>query len=308
MSFAIVTEDLSKHYEATRAVDQVSLHVGTGEIYGFLGLNGAGKSTTIRMLLGLVRPTLGSATILNIPVSPGAKTLWGKVGYVVETPAAYPELTVRDNLELVRRLRGVDDTGAVDRVCNLLGLTRYAGTAAGTLSLGNRQRLGLAKALIHDPRVLILDEPVNALDPVSVVEVRALLLHLARDHGITIFMSSHVLAEVARLADRIGVIHDGRLLVELDANSLAQQQRRWLEVGARDLTAAARELTNMGFSADTTRGDFLIIESASAVSAPDQIAAQLVIRGIPPTHLSIATESLEDYFLRIVDAASESVS
>jgi ABC-2 type transport system ATP-binding protein len=196
----IATDALTKRYGDVVAVQGLSLHVEPGEIYGFLGVNGAGKSTTIRMLLGLIQPSGGRVDLFGTRVRRGVGQVWGRVGYLVESPTAYPELSVRENLEVVRRLRGVADPRSVARVVQRLGLARYADRPARSLSSGNLQRLGLAKALLHEPELLILDEPANALDPAGVVEVRELLRALAEERGVTVFMSSHILGEVARLA------------------------------------------------------------------------------------------------------------
>jgi ABC-2 type transport system ATP-binding protein len=214
---AISTDGLSKNYGQFAAVSELSLRVAPGEIYGFLGLNGAGKTTTIRMLLGMVRPSGGQSHIFGQRVSADAHEVWRRVGYLVEKPSAYPELSVSENLEVVRRLRGVNDAGAVRRVIELLALSPYAQRRARALSTGNAQRLGLAKALLHQPELLILDEPANGLDPAGVVEIRELLRRLSCQQGVTIFMSSHILTEVARLANRIGIIHQGRLIEEMKA-------------------------------------------------------------------------------------------
>ena len=194
----ITVRGVSKRYGHVVAVDHVTLDVQPGEIYALLGLNGAGKTTLIRLLLGMVRPTAGDVEVTNRRVTDRA--VWSQVGYLVETPSAYPELTVRENLEVVRRLRKIPDRGAVEDAIDLFGLRSYADRRARTLSLGNGQRLGLAKAFFHRPSLLVLDEPVNGLDPAGVVEVRTLLVNLARERGVTVFLSSHRLAEVARVA------------------------------------------------------------------------------------------------------------
>ncbi len=212
MNAAIVTNSLVKRYGDVTAVDGLSLRVARGEIYAFLGLNGAGKTTTIRMLLGMVKPTAGEACVLGMNVGVGGKKPWASVGYLVETADAYPELSVRENLEAMRRLRPGADPKAVDLAIERLGLAAYADRRAGTLSHGNGQRLGLAKALMHNPELIILDEPANGLDPVGIVEIRNLLTELAHERGVTVFMSSHILGEVSRLVHRIGIIHQGRLL------------------------------------------------------------------------------------------------
>jgi ABC-2 type transport system ATP-binding protein len=303
MDSAIVTADLTKRYGDRIAVDRLALRVGRGEIYGFLGLNGAGKTTTIRLLLGLVRPSAGTASVLGARPHPGAGDLWARVGALVETPHAYPELTVRENLEVARRLRRVADPRTVARTLERLGLDAEADRRAGALSLGNAQRLGLAKALLHEPELLLLDEPANGLDPVGVVEVRQLLIGLARERGVTVFLSSHLLGEVARLATRIGVLHRGRLVEELDADALERRRRRWLAVDARDRRAARAALTRAGFAVGDGADGGLAVTDARAVAGPDAVARLLVEAGAPPTRLSVEQEDLEAYFLRLVGAA-----
>ena len=162
---AIVTRGLTKRFGSVVAVEGLSLRVERGAIYGFLGLNGAGKSTTIRMLLGMVRPSAGTAEVLGTRVRAGDGTLWSRIGFLVEAPSAYPELTVRENVEIVRRLRRVRGREAIDLVIEQLGLAAHAERRARVLSSGNLQRLALAKALLHRPELLIVDEPVNSLDP-----------------------------------------------------------------------------------------------------------------------------------------------
>ena len=234
----VCTHGLTKHYGDVHAVAGLDLDVRRGEIYAFLGRNGAGKTTTIRMLLGLVWPTSGEVRILGTRITPGESNVFSRVGYLVETAAAYPNLTVRENLDIQRRLTGAPRT-AVAEAMELLGLSGSADRRAGQLSLGNKQRLSLARALLHRPALLILDEPANGLDPAGIVEVRELLKQLADENGVTVFMSSHILAEVAHLADRIGIVHEGHLLQELDYDELRSRTRRYLEVGVSDPDRAA---------------------------------------------------------------------
>ena len=302
MHRAITTSGLTKRYGDKTVVDQLALQVGPGEIYGLLGLNGAGKTTTIRMLLGMVRPSGGSVCMLGMPARASASKLWARVGYLVETPYAYPELTVRENLEVTRRLRRVADPTAVERVIASLALTPYADRRARTLSLGNAQRLGLAKALLHEPELLILDEPANGLDPAGVVEVRELLRRLARQRGVTIFMSSHILTEVARLATRIGIMHQGRLIEEVDADALEQRRRHWLVVDARDRRAARAALSAAGFAVDDGDDGILQLCDERAITRPDEVARLLMQAGVPPTRLSVDEDDLETHFLRLVGA------
>src|ERR1051326_9109802 len=208
--FAIVTHSLTKRYGDLTAVDAIDLRVAQGEIYGYLGLNGAGKSTTIRMLLGMIAPTSGSVELFGQRVRADARTLWRRVGHLVESATAYPELSVRENLEVAAHLAGIPARPSVGRIIERLALGPYAERRSGTLSLGNLQRLALARALLHAPDLLVLDEPANGLDPAGVIEVRELLLSLASQCGVTVFISSHILAEVDLLATRIGIIHRDR--------------------------------------------------------------------------------------------------
>jgi ABC-2 type transport system ATP-binding protein len=302
MELAIETEELGKRYGDVTAVDRLSLRVAEGEIYAFLGLNGAGKTTTIRMLLGMIKPTAGCATVLGTRVRLGSREPWAAVGYLVETPHCYPELTVRENLEVARRLHPGAPRPAVSRTIERLGLGAYADRRAGNLSHGNAQRLGLAKALLHEPRLLLLDEPANGLDPAGIVEIRALLLELTGERGVTVFMSSHILAEVARLAGRIGIIHEGRLLQELDVGELERNRRRRLLVRARDADAARRALAAAGQPAELLPDGAIEITSAAAIAAPEAIAGLLVRAGAPPTQLVVEEEELEPYFLRLIGA------
>jgi ABC-2 type transport system ATP-binding protein len=300
---AIETSRISKKYGSLTAVDAVSLHVKRGEIYAFLGLNGAGKTTTIRMLLGMVKPTTGEVRVLGRTVHRG-KGPWEAVGYLVEMPHAYPELSVRENLDAVRRLRPSTATGAVTATIERLGLAPYADRRAGTLSLGNAQRLGLAKALLHSPELLILDEPSNGLDPAGIVEIRQFLQELARERGTTVFLSSHILGEVSRLADRIGIIHAGRLVEELDAGEMERNRRRQLLVRTRDMAAGHAVLAEGGYLAAEHDGSLMLSDS-HAVEHPDAIATLLVAAGHAPTALTVEQEDLEHYFLRLVGQGEE---
>ena len=220
---------------------------------------------------------------------------------MVESPAAYPELTVKENLEIARRLQGISDEKATSRIIEHLGIARYADRKAGVLSTGNLQRLGLARALLHEPELLILDEPANGLDPAGVVEIRELLASLAHEKGVTVFMSSHILTEVDRLATRIGIIHDGRLLEEFNTEKLEELRARRLEINACDLEAAQTALTQAGYAVKTGE-NALFLREASAISAPGTVATILVNAGTPPTRLAVEQENLEEYFLRLTGA------
>jgi ABC-2 type transport system ATP-binding protein len=298
MEFAIETNQLSKRFGDVLAVDSVNLRVKPGEIYGFLGLNGAGKTTTIRALLGMIRPSVGNVKVLGQAVGPYGRGPWARVGHLVETPSSYPELTVRENLEIARRLHGVTDLEATSRIIEKLALTSYADRKAGTLSLGNLQRLGLARALLHEPELLLLDEPANGLDPAGVVEIRELLTSLAHEKGVTIFMSSHILTEVDRLATRIGIIHHGRLIEELDTDALEKLRSKRLGVKVRNLEAAQIYLRSAGYKF-ALNDETIMIEDAHAIEHPDDIARVMVNAGIPPMRLAVEQQNLEEHFLQL---------
>jgi ABC-2 type transport system ATP-binding protein len=305
ISPTIVTTNLTKRFGNFTAVDNISLNIKKGEIYGFLGLNGAGKTTTIRMLLGMIKPNTGTVSLFGVRVQPSQRTIWRRVGYLVETPHHYPDLTVRENLEIYRRLRGIEDTDAVENIILKLGLIPYAHRRAKTLSLGNSQRLGLAKALIHQPDLLILDEPANTLDPAGIVEVRNLLRHLAENDGVTIFISSHILSEIARLATRIGVVHSGSLVKELYAKEIEEQEEQHLVVDVRDPSTAVSALSKANIRAARDGSNTLTIVDKPSIEHPDRIATLLVEAGCPPVRLVVERADLESYFLKLVGMEQE---
>jgi len=298
MNYAIETNGLSKFYGDVRAVDSVDLRVGIGEIYGFLGLNGAGKTTTIRALLGMIRPSEGNVKVLGQALGQGGRGPWAQVGHLVESPSAYPELSVRENLDVARRLRGIQNPKVVDEIMERLSISTYAKRKAGTLSSGNFQRLGLARAMLHDPELLILDEPANGLDPAGVIEIRELLQALAQEKGVTVFMSSHILTEVDRLATRIGIIHKGRLIEELDTDKLEKLRSKRLQVKARNLEVAQAALRNAGYKV-LTQDETILVEDARAIDGPDEVARILVNAGTPPTYLAVEQQNLEEHFMQL---------
>jgi ABC-2 type transport system ATP-binding protein len=300
MENIIVTENVTKYYGKVKAVDGISIKVRKGEIYGFLGLNGAGKTTLIRMLLGMIRPTSGHATIQGEIVSAGNYHLWSDVGYLVETPYSYPDLTVRENLQLLRDLRRISDMSRIDSIINKLNLTQYADRKAKHLSLGNAQRLGLAKALIHNPSILILDEPSNGLDPAGIVEIRELLHDLSTNQGVTVFVSSHILAEIAKIATRIAIIHQGKLLQELNTEQLNSSRKRRLVLEARDMRSLQQQLISIGYTFESAEKS-VIVSDMHAVNNPDEICSALVKKGSTPTKLLVEEEDLESYFLRVIN-------
>jgi ABC-2 type transport system ATP-binding protein len=300
MNDVIVTKSISKNFGKVKAVDNVSLNVRKGEIYGFLGLNGAGKTTTIRMLLGMISPSSGEALINGERAGAGNYKLLEKIGSLVEIPYAYPELTVTENLALTAKLKGIEGDRALRGIMEKLRLTEYADRPAGKLSLGNAQRLGIAKALLGNPEILMLDEPANGLDPAGIVEIRELLKSLAND-GATIFISSHILNEISRIATRIGIIHKGALIQETDNEKLDQLRRKTLTIRTANPEKAVAALSKAGYEAVLLPGIYLISEDKKAIKHPEKVAEVLVKAGCPPSMLKVDEEDLETYFLRLVN-------
>jgi ABC-2 type transport system ATP-binding protein len=289
---------LAKNYGEVRAVRNVDLEVRRGEIYGFLGLNGAGKTTTIRMLLGLITPSSGEIRLFGSSLKSNRADILSRIGYLVETASAYPNLTVEENLEIQRKLRSLPSEETA-RVISLLRLEEYRGRRAGKLSLGNKQRLSLAQALLHRPELLILDEPANGLDPAGIIEIRSLLRRLADEEGVTIFMSSHLLDEVEQLADRIGIIHQGVLVEEKDVENLRSESPASIEIEVDDQLKAERVLKDELGLVNLRR----LTESRLSITdnnvKPEHIARALVGAGVALRLLKPVEEDLERHFIRL---------
>jgi ABC-2 type transport system ATP-binding protein len=300
MNDVIVTEKLTKHYKDVTAVSDLSINVRKGEIYGFLGLNGAGKTTTIRILLGMIKTDSGNAYIKGEKVNSNNTAMWSKIGYLVEVPYSYPNLTVRENLEIIRHMRAIASRTCIDEIIEKLKLQPYANRLAKNLSLGNAQRLGLAKALIHKPEILILDEPSNGLDPAGIYEIRELLMDLAVNQGVTVFISSHILGEVAKLATRIGIIHEGKLIQEVDTSALEKLCQKKLQINTANPKAAKAFLAQNGYLFTSTDDGILESLNPELVMHPENASTMLVTGGYPPTMLMVKEEDLETYFLRII--------
>jgi ABC-2 type transport system ATP-binding protein len=218
----------------------------------------------------------------------------------VEVPYSYPDLTVRENLEIIFRLRLLKDQKAIDRIIEKLKLEPYRDILSKNLSLGNAQRLGLAKALIHEPEILLLDEPANGLDPEGIVEIREMLSDLAENKGITVFISSHILGEISKFATRIGIIHEGRLLHESSVVEMEALRKTCLQVKTNDLTGAKNILEKNGYVLSYSEKGILEITATEAISNPEIVATLLVNSGYPPTLLYVEEEDLETYFLRVI--------
>ena len=303
---AIKTINLSKKYGKTFVVDDLNLSISSSEIVGFLGLNGAGKTTTMRMLLGLIKPTSGECYIQGNKVDQYNLEVLNEIGYIIETPYSYPDLTVQENLEIVSTLRGVRNKDVIDWVTEKLKLDQYKDKQVKHLSLGNVARLGIAKAIIHKPKILILDEPTNGLDPFGVIEVRELLKELANNLGTTVLISSHKLEEISKVATRIVIIHDGRLIREVESKELDLYLEKKLLVSGRNNKAMKEVLSAKGyqvnFKSDSENNSrYLELIDTKSVESSEEIATLLVNAGYPPKILTVEKEDLENYFLRILN-------
>jgi bacitracin transport system ATP-binding protein len=302
----IRTVGLTKHFKDVRAVENLDLTVRRGEVYGFLGRNGAGKTTTIRMMLALIRPTDGYVEILGQRMAPNAVRAFERIGSMVETPGFYGNLTVRENIEMQRDLLGLRRSGWVDEVVEMCSLGDYLSRKAQTLSAGNKQRLGLARALIHKPEILILDEPTNGLDPVGIVEIRTILKQLAGERGITIFLSSHILSEVQQLATRVGIIHEGRLLEEIGLDDLRLRNRTFLEFTVSDAKRAAWVLEERCGVREYAVLEEGVVRVYDGFDRAAEINRAFVEAGLEVAGSRLSEENLEDHFVKLTGSADDS--
>jgi ABC-2 type transport system ATP-binding protein len=301
MQAVIEVQGLRKEYRRFRggqtvAVDGLDLEVPEGGVFGFLGPNGSGKTTTIRCVLGLARPTAGSATVLGLPTPDALGTVLPRVGAIVETPALFPTMTGRENLRLLGAIDRIGPT-RVDEVLAFVGLAARADDKVRKYSLGMRQRLGLAAALLKDPELLILDEPANGLDPAGIREIRELLRRLG-DEGRTVFVSSHLLSEVEQTCDRVAIIDHGRCILEGRVEDvLASAARPSVLVGLGDPDTGTRVLETAGFAVESAEHGLLRVAVAHADAA--LVTKTLADAALYVTELRPETVSLEELFLEL---------
>ena len=294
----VATDRLTKRYGDRLAVDSVDLTVRRGEVYGFLGPNGAGKTTTLRMLLGLVRPSAGAATVLG--AAPGSRTAVAGTGALVEGPGFYPYLSGRDNLRVLARYRGLDHR-EVDRVLDRVDLAERSSDRFKTYSLGMKQRLGVAAALLGEPDLLVLDEPTNGLDPAGMLEFRTMIRNLVDKEGRTVFISSHILDEVQKMADDIAIVQAGRLISWGPVDELIAAGRHSVLLRVDDEERARGVLSGISFitGVGTNEGyDALDLEVAD-ISDERLIAINrtLVEAGVGVAEIWRESETLEQRFL-----------
>lgn len=301
MDYILETRSLSKHYGRFKALDGMNMHVPKGAIYGLVGKNGAGKTTLIRLICGLQEPSSGSFTLYGTENRDKAIVkARRRMGAVVETPSLYPDMTAEDNLKMQYRVLGLPSFEGIDQLLQLVGLENTGKKKARNFSLGMKQRLGIAVALAGDPDFLVLDEPVNGLDPQGIIEIRELILKLNRERQISVLISSHILDELSRLATHYGFIDSGRMVKEISAAELDAVCRKCVRLVVSDVKSLARVLDSMGIEYNIlspTQADvFARVNLSGLVNALAKEDCELIAA-------QERDESLESYYVNLVGGA-----
>jgi bacitracin transport system ATP-binding protein len=295
----IETNNLTKQYGEQKSVANLSLHVRKGRIYGLLGRNGAGKTTTMKMLLGLTRPTSGEVHIFGKNMHKNERSILSRIGNLIESPGFYPNLTGTENLAIMARLRGIPSLNAIKKALDVVGLPNMDKKLYSQYSLGMKQRLGIANAILHDPELLILDEPINGLDPIGIVEVRDFIKRLSTEQGKTILISSHILSEMALLADDIGIIDHGVLLEEASLEELEKRNSRYIHFIVTDTSQASRILESDFHTSHFHIDDdhhLRLYDTEADVSA---IMRKWIESGLDVSEAHTHNVTLEDYFKQV---------
>ena len=296
------TRNLTKQYGRHRAVDDVNMHIKKGAIYGFIGRNGAGKTTCLKMISGLSTPSYGEIEMFGYK-GKDLQKVRSRVGCLIEAPGLYGNMSAYDNLNIKCKLTGIKKKGYIEELLKTVGLDTVGEKKTKHYSLGMKQRLGIALALVGEPDLLILDEPINGLDPQGIVEVRETIQKLAKERGMTICISSHILEELSKLATDYGIIHNGCLVQELTREELMRRCSERMELTLADPKLAIPVLDAMGFTnyQVTDKEHIHIFERLNESAA---LNMELAKAGIPVKGLSITSEELETYFLNLTGGAS----
>lgn len=295
--YVLRTNHLSKKYKNQFALDKVNLSINKGSIYGFIGQNGAGKSTLIRLVEGLAYATTGSLELFGVSSEKELTQARKRIGTIIEGPALYPHMTAAENLEAHRLLKGVPGKGCIEKTLNLVGLMDTGKKKVKNFSLGMKQRLGLAIALLGDPEFLILDEPINGLDPMGVVEIRELLKKLNQEYGITILISSHILSELHLLATHYGIIHNGKLLEQLTVQELNEKCQQFIHIKVDNPNKAA---TIIETKLNTKEYEVMpdgTIKLFKYIDTPGKVSTLLTTEGLVIEAFMPMGEDLETYFM-----------
>lgn len=297
--FVIETKQLTKIYGEQTAVSKVNLHVKKGRIYGLLGRNGAGKTTIMKMILGLASITSGEVDVFGKNVKGREKRVYPRIGAIIETPGFYPNLTGTENLEIFAKLRGTAAPHAVKNALEIVGLPYKDKKLFSKYSLGMKQRLGIANAILHDPELLILDEPTNGLDPIGIAEVRDFIKELSAAQGKTILISSHILSEISLLADDIGIIDNGVLLEESSMRELEKKNRKYILLQVSDIPKTILILERQFHLTDYSVQDDHTLRLYDASLDMGEVNKVLFMQDITVMSSLVCNDTLEDYFKKI---------
>lgn len=299
MEEILKTFNLTKKYKDTIAVDGININVSKGDIYCLLGPNGAGKTTLIRMIMGLINKSSGKIELFGKEIRKEESSIFSKIGAMIEFPGFYPNLTAYENLDIQRKLMGIHDKNCIEEALEITGIDEYKDKLVKEFSLGMKQRLGISRALIHSPELLILDEPTNGLDPIGIREVRQLILDLSQKRNITVILSSHFLSEVQQLASKIAIMHKGKLLEEIDYKALEKKNKHYIQIKTNeDKTAALilEQKLNINEYVIAEKGEIRIYERLDESA---EINKTLVENKVMVKELVLMRDSLEDYFVRL---------
>lgn len=301
MTYIVKTNQLTKVFDGKEVVSAVNMHVKKGEIYGFLGPNGAGKTTVMKMLTNLTKPTSGDIEILGQKLTDQSYEVLKRLGTIIEYPIFYEDLTAKETLELHCEYMGYYDKKEISHVLDLVKLTNTEEKRVKDFSLGMKQRLGIARAIITKPELLILDEPINGLDPVGIKEIRELFKMLCKEYGITLIISSHILGEIEQLADTIGVIKNGRLITEVSMEAVNRSQVDYIEVIVNDGKKAALILESTLNITNFKLIDDNCIRIYESTASQKVLSKTLIEHDIEIEGISKKSSSLEDYFLKLIN-------
>lgn len=299
MSYILQTHRLTKTIGGRNIVENINIHVKKGEIYGFLGPNGAGKTTVMKMLTNLWKPTDGTIELFDVPLRPDSYEVLKRIGSIIEFPVFYDHMTGYENLKLHCEYMGYYKHGSIEDALEMLNLKEAADKKVKAYSLGMKERLGIARAILCKPELLILDEPTNGLDPAGIKQIRDLLKGLSSEFGITIFISSHILSEIESIADTIGIINHGKLIQEISMDEIEQMNLAYIEVTVTDVKKAAVVLTDRFGTSNfkiTDNGAIRIYDSRISVQ---EISKTFALQDVEVLSLGRKAETLEDYFLKI---------
>ena len=299
-NWVLETKALTRKYKQQTAVDALNIHVPKGCIYGLLGRNGAGKTTTLRMIMGLVKPTVGDIEVFGQNIQENAEQIYPRVGSIIETPGFYENLTAPENLAILARLRGIHRRDAISYALSRVGLDHEPEKLVAQYSLGMKQRLGIAAAIMHEPELLILDEPTNGLDPIGIQEMRNFLLDLCEEKQVTIIISSHILSEIEQVADLIGVIHKGKLLEEITIGELRKRNRRYLEFQVSNQKKAVVLLEQQFQINDYEVHEQGKIRIYSHFGEEGKLNRALIENNIEVSKITMSEDRLEDYFVKLI--------